>query len=170
MKRIHHKHGVRTLLVLALVSTLLLLAFSATAGATKKSRPFKGSLYGKISIAPDASTPPVLYTVCTAAGDLSHMGKSVLYGRHPTALDFAGKMTLTAANGDTIRIDYYGGGDLPPNIGDWYDLWTVATIVGGTGRFRNVTGDIGLAVSLQFMGLDAPEWPAIFRFTGTIKY
>jgi hypothetical protein len=98
------------------------------------------------------------------------MGASALYGKHPAAFDFAGDMTLTAANGDTIVISYYGGGALPPDIGDWYDLWTVATIAGGTGRFARVSGDIDMAVSLQYMGLGAPVWPAIFTFTGTIRY
>jgi hypothetical protein len=156
--------------ILVLVLCLTLLAFSATAGAKARARPFHGTLPGTVTYVPSADSPTGMFTISEATGRVSHMGASVLYAKHPSAFDFAGNTTLTAANGDTIVISYYGGGALPPNIGDWYDLWTVATIAGGTGRFAHVSGDIDMAVSLQFMGLGTPVWPAVFTFTGKIKY
>jgi hypothetical protein len=160
----------RKIIFILMVCGLVFACFVATASAGTKARPFKGCMCGTITYTPGNPEPPYVYTVSDAVGNLSHMGASVLYAIHPAAFDFAGDMTLTAANGDTVLISYYGGGKLPPNIGDWYDLWTVATIVGGTGRFAHVSGDIDMAVSLQYLGFEAPVWPAIFKFSGKIKY
>jgi hypothetical protein len=170
MRNFLGKRGIAAGVILVLVLCLTLLAFSATAGAKTRARPFHGFMPGTVTFVPSADSPTGMFTISDAAGQVSHMGASVLYGKHPSAFDFAGDMSLTAANGDTILISYYGGGALPPNVGDWYDLWTVATIAGGTGRFAHVSGDIDMAVSLQFMGLGTPVWPAIFEFTGTIRY
>lgn len=170
MRNVTGKHRVVAGVILVLVLGLMLMAFSATAGANTKARPFHGTLRGTITYVPGNPEPPYVYTVSDAVGNLSHMGASVLHAVHPAAFDFAGDMTLTAANGDTILIAYHGGGTLPPSIGDWYDLWTVATIVGGTGRFAHVSGDIDMAVSLQYLGFEAPIWPAVFKFSGKIKY
>jgi hypothetical protein len=152
------------------VLCLTLLAFGATAGAKTRARPFHGCMCGTATFVPSADSPTGLFTISEAVGRVSHMGASVLYAKHPTAFDFAGDMSLTAANGDTILISYYGGGALPPTIGDWYDLWSVATIVGGTGRFAHVSGDIDMGVSLQYLGLGTPVWPIIFKLNGTISY
>jgi hypothetical protein len=170
MRNLLGKRGVASGAILVLVLCLTLLAVSATAGAKTRARPFHGTLPGTVTYVPGADSPSGMFTISEAAGRVSHMGASVLYAKHPSAFDFAGDMTLTAANGDTIEISYYGGGALPPNVGDWYDLWPVATITGGTGRFDDVSGDIDMAVSLQFMGLGTPVWPAVFEFTGTIRY
>jgi hypothetical protein len=173
MKRMHHKCGAKTLLVLGLLLTLLVLALSVPAGAAKKSRPFKGTMYGAITYVPDPSSPPFyMDTISNATGTLSHMGSSVLYGQHVSNFQYNGDMTLTAANGDTIQLAYsYTGNAVPPaTIGVWYDMVNDVTVLGGTGRFHNATGDVGMTVSLQFMGLETPEWPAIYRFSGTLKY
>ena len=170
MRNLWRKRGVAAAVIPVLVLCLTLLAFSATAGAKTKARPFHGCMTGTVTFVPSADSPTGMFTISDATGRVSHMGASVLYAKHPSAFDFAGDMTLTAANGDTIVITYYGGGDLPPNIGDWYDLWSVATIADGTGRFAHVSGDIDMAVSLQYLGFGTPVWPAIFEFTGTIRY
>jgi hypothetical protein len=170
MSNLRLRHGTTATLVLVLV-LVLLLAVSATASAGAKARPFHGTLYGAITFVPsDNPDPPYMDTLSNATGTVTHMGSSVLTARHPSAMDFAGHMTLTAANGDAIFIDYHGGGDMPSTPGVWYDLWTVTAITGGTGRFAHVTGHIDMAVSLQYMGLEVPSWPAVFRFGGTIRY
>jgi hypothetical protein len=126
MRNIWGRRGVAAVVILVLVLCLTLLAFSATAGAKTKARPFHGCMFGTVTFVPNADSPTGMFTISDATGPVSHMGASVLYAIHPSAFDFAGDMTLTAANGDTIAISYYGGGALPPSIGDWYDLWTVA--------------------------------------------
>jgi hypothetical protein len=171
MRNLRFRRGVTATAVLLLVLVLLLLASSATASARARARPFHGTLYGTVAFVPsDNPNPPYMDTISNATGTLSHMGLTTLYARHPSAMDFAGDQTLTAANGDTILVHYYGGGDMPSTPGVWYDLWTVATITGGTGRFAHVTGDIEFLPSLQFMGLGVSPWPAIFTFDGRIKY
>ncbi len=170
MRNVTGKHRVVAGVILVLVLGLMLMAFSATAGAKTKARPFHGTLRGTITYVPGNPLPPYLYTISNATGELTHMGRSVLYAKHAAAMDFGGSMKLTAANGDTILIAYHGGGTMPPNIGDWYDLWMVATITGGTGRFAHASGDIDIAPSLQYMGLDVTVWPVIFKFSGTIRY
>lgn len=170
MRILWGRRGVAAAVVVVLVLAVIVLAFSATAGAKTRARPFHGCLCGQAAFVPDEGSPTGMWTVSSAVGELSHMGRSELYGIHPSAFDFAGALTLTAANGDTIEVEYYGGGALPPHVGDWYDLWTVATIVGGTGRFAGVSGDIDMTVSLQYLGFGAPAWPAVFAFSGTITY
>jgi hypothetical protein len=170
MRSLSGKHRVVAGVILVLMLGLVLMTFSASAGAKTKARPFHGTMHGTVSYIPGNPEPPYLYTVSNAVGDLSHMGASVLYAKHAAAMNFGGDMKLTAANGDTILIAYHGGGNLPPSIGDWYDLWMVATITGGTGRFAHVSGDIDMAASLRYMGLDVMVWPVIFNFSGTIRY
>ena len=164
----------RRFLILSMACCLVFLAFAASASATKKARPIKGSVVGTVTFsgvnpAPPPA-PPWLWATSDAVGDVSHMGDTVLWAKHAAALDFGSDdMTFTAANGDMITCSYFGSGALPPNIGDWYDLWTEITITGGTGRFAGATGHMHATVHIQFLPMDA-VWPAIWVFSGKIKY
>lgn len=164
----------RKSLVLLMVCALVFLAFTASASAAKKARPIHGYMVGTVTFsgvnpAPPPA-PPWLWATSDAVGDVSHMGDTVLWAKHPAAMDFGSNdMKFTAANGDIITCSYHGGGALPPNPGDWYDLWTEITITGGTGRFAGAEGDMTATVHLRFLPMDA-VWPAIWVFTGTIKY
>jgi hypothetical protein len=158
-----------------LVCGLVLLAFSATASAATKARPFQGYVCGTITFDPTDSPPPdppFLWVFSNAVGDVSHMGASTLWSRHAAGYAFSGEMTLTAANGDTVTGTYVGEGDIPLDIqtGEWYAVSSDHTITGGTGRFAGATGQFHTVGSLQFMGFDAPVWPAIWSWTGTISY
>jgi len=163
----------RKLLVLLIVCGLVLLVFSASASANPKARPFRGYVVGTVTFSvpnpAPAPAPPWLLATSNAVGDVSHMGETVIVGKHVPAMNFSGTMTLTAANGDMITCTYVGGGSLPPNIGDWYDIWCDATITGGTGRFTGATGMMDMTVTLRFLPMDT-VWPAIWAWTGTIKY
>lgn len=172
MKGKHHR-SVASAILVTLLLALLILAFSAPAGAAKKSRPFKGYLVGTVTFSepnPDPAGPPWLWATSDAVGTVSHMGKTLLWSKHRAAMDFGSDdMTFTAANGDMITCSYHGGGQLPPNIGDWYDLWIDVTVTGGTGRFAHATGHMDMPARLQFLPMDT-VWPVIFTFTGWIKY
>jgi hypothetical protein len=158
---------------IVMVCGLVLLAFSATASAKTKALPFKGYMIGTIAFSPGAPGPlPNLWVTTNAVGDVAHLGASTMWSQHAAANDFGGVMTLTAANGDTVECTYVGVGNIPPDIaiGDWYDVSSVTTIVGGTGRFAAASGSADGVASLQFMGFGAPVWPGIWSWTGTISY
>lgn len=158
--------------VLLLVCAFVLLAFSANASAAAKARPIHGYVVGTITYSGDSGAPPpappYLWAAGDAVGDVSHMGETVMWCQNPVALDFLGDGTLTAANGDTVTYTYYGGGDLP-DPGEWYDVWSVFTLTGGTGRFAGATGKLDGTMHTQFLPA-AAIWPAIWEFSGTVTY
>jgi hypothetical protein len=107
--------------------------------------PFSGTFTietrGAVNCPP--TCPP---TVLTITG--TETGTATMLGRFAAAsvdtVDIAtatatGTMNFTAANGDRLMTTTIGGQDefIPPNISS---VRTVATIVGGTGRFANATG------------------------------
>ena len=171
------------LVVLALCG-LALLAFSATANAGKKARPFQGYMVGQVTFTlgtpedPNDSPwfPPYgMWTNSDVAGHVSHLGASVLTARHPTpgGTDIAGgKMKLVAANGDKVWITYTGYALLPtPGVTDVFPVDLDFTIVGGTGRFAHASGGGDMTAWLKFLGYDVFAWPATFTWSGcTIRY
>ena len=169
----------RRFVVILLTCCLALLVFSATANAGAKARPFQGYVVGTCSFAPGDVTDPSptgIWASPYGVGDVSHLGASVMTGKHPADLTFKdGDMKLVAANGDEVWMEYYGGGPTPTYIGQVYDVWIKYTIVGGTGRFANASGSGDMTVTLTFMGFSAPPWPIVWPEVcswrgGTIKY
>jgi hypothetical protein len=171
----------RRFMVILAVCGLVLLAFSATADAGKKARPFKGYVTGTctFTFAPGDS-PTGVWAQPYGVGTVSHLGKSVMTGQHPAAFNFSdGHMTLVAANGDKVNMDYYGEGPDPTGmeLGQAFDVWVKYTIVGGTGRFAHASGGGDMTVTLTFMGFPADPtgfpvvWPEVCSWRGgTIRY
>lgn len=168
----------RRFVVFLVVLGLVFVAWSATASAATKARPFQGYVIGTCSFAPgDAAdpSPTGIWARPYGVGDVSHLGASVMTGKHPADLTFKdGEMKLVAANGDEVWMEYYGGGPAPEYIGQVYDVWVKYTIVGGTGRFAGASGGGDMTVTLTFMGFSAPPWPLVWpeicRWSGAIRY
>ena len=169
----------RKSVVFLVVLGLVFVAFSATASAGAKARPFQGCVIGTATFTPGSATDPSPTGVWArpyGVGDVSHLGASVMTGKHPAALTFEdGDMTLVAANGDKVFMEYSGGGPAPEYMGQVYDIWVKFTIVGGTGRFAGASGGGDMTVTLTFMGFDLSTgsvvWPEVCTWrNGTIVY
>lgn len=109
------------------------------------------------------------------AGTASHLGPVAIIATDciaPIGTQFAfsnGKLTFTAANGDTLRAEYMGG--FVPQSGNVYTInGGTFRFIGGTGRFSNATGGGELrgteAVSLNPLQPSKGQLQAI----GTISY
>lgn len=161
----------RRFLVLLVVLGLVFVAWSATASAATKARPFQGYMIGACSFVPDATSPTGMYTYSSAAGEASHMGATMMTARHPSGFTFTGgEMTMVAANGRELHIEYIGGSAPPEPGAEFYDVDVDFTIVGGTGRFAHASGGGHLTVRLDFLGFDVFVWPATFTWHGKIRY
>ena len=173
----------RRFVVILMVCALALLAFSATANAGHKARPFKGSAVGQVTFTPGTAedpndspwNPPYgMWTNSYAVGTAAHLGACVLTARHPTpgGTDIAGgTMKIVAANGAEVWITYTGFAPLPTTTTDVFPVDLDFTIVGGTGRFDSATGGGEMTVWVTFQGYDDFEWPATFEWSGCrIRY
>lgn len=167
----------RRLIVIIMASVLVLLVFSATANAKTKALPFQGYVVGQVWFTPDPASPSLLdlWTDSSACGDVSHLGATVMTGRHPTptGVDIAGgHMKLVAANGDEVWIDYTGYSPFPvPGVPSTIVVDVAFTIVGGTGRFINASGGGEMTAYAEFAGVfDLGPWPAHWVWNATISY
>jgi len=92
---------------------------------------------------PPLPLPPVHRQIDTGTCWFSHLGKTALQGVQD--INFAagtqsGTRTFTAANGDVLRATHAGtSGPGGPGL---VRFVTTITIVGGTGRFANATGQM----------------------------
>ncbi|MDF2772545.1 MAG: hypothetical protein K0S86_2039 [Geminicoccaceae bacterium] len=129
------------------------------------SRPFKGSCALTVTVSP-LSVPPVLHQVDTGTCTLTHLGLTEFYGEQDinvVAGTQSGWRTLTAANGDELRITHVGT-SAPAGPG-LVSFVAQLTIVGGTGRFAGATG------SAQAVGLaNLATRSTSVTFDGTISY
>ena len=169
----------RRFVVSLVVVGLVVLAFTASASAAGKARPFQGYMIGTATFAPGTATDPSptgVWAMPYGVGDVSHLGASVMTAKHPADLTFSdGDMTLVAANGDKVFMEYCGGGPAPEYVGQVYDVSIKFAIVGGTGRFTGASGGGDMTVTLTFMGFDLSTgsvvWPEIVTWRGgTIVY
>jgi hypothetical protein len=164
----------RRFVVFLVVLGLVFVAGSATASAAGKARPFAGYVIGTISFVPGTDSPTGIWASPYGVGDVSHMGATVMTGKHSADLTFKdGNMKLVAANGDELWWSYYGGGPAPEYPGQVYDVKVKFTIVGGTGRFANASGGGDMTVTLTFAGFEPPfpiVWPEVCSWHGTIVY
>ena len=168
----------RKVVFILVVCGLVLLAFSASASAASKARPFHGYVVGAVSFTYDPASPSEVdfWTDSYAVGDVSHLGATVMTARHPTPVtDYIndGTMTMVAANGDEVTITY--DGFLPfPVVGEPYTLVVDLdfTIVGGSGRFANASGGGDMTGYVEFPGVipDPGPWPAYFVWSAKISY
>jgi hypothetical protein len=167
----------RRFVVILVVCGLVLMAFAAAASAKSKAVPFKGYLSGEVVFTPDftGQSPTGLWTDSSAAGNVSHLGKTLMTSRHPTP-EFEdidnGKMTLVAANGDEVSITYIGFAPYPePGVPGTIVVDIDFTVVDGTGRFADASGGGKMTGYVQFPGVFSfGPWPAVWTWQASIRY
>ncbi|HEU4672531.1 MAG TPA: hypothetical protein VFS32_06520 [Candidatus Limnocylindrales bacterium] len=126
------------------------------------------------------SQPSDWVTTIDSTGVARHLGAVSVLNSHCTQFDFRsappmpgtfedGRMTVTAANGDELWVEYSGSflfwpGDRP-DAGTSEIVMDQMTIVGGTGRFVHASGSLhGTALDEFGTGADNGE------FSGWILY
>jgi hypothetical protein len=168
--------------VLLIVFALAFTVMALPVGAEQPARPLKGQVTGFATFGP--GTDPFsgaecpnhggLATLSQGSGTVTHMGRVEMSARHCTPLDIeavAGKMILTAANGDQLVLRYYGAANFtgPNEVTGEYEV----TVVEGesTGRFADAELiNASMTVVLTFESFDDPAWPANFWLKGSIDY
>jgi hypothetical protein len=164
----------RKAIVLLMAAAMLSIAVPAL-GTDSDARPFKGSMNGSVLFEPDPAcdnNPWLIRTDSQATGEVSHLGSTVMTSAHCTpAVETieGGEMTLVAANGDRVFIEYEGTAP-PPNQDGIIIADVDFVIVGGDGRFTGATGGGDMTAFIVFEGLADPEWPASWVWSGTIGY
>lgn len=113
-----------------------------SAAPSPVSKPFSGSC--ELTFTPAPFPPPPTF-VSTDDGTclFSHLGKTAFHGVQ--TINFAagtqsGQRTFTAANGDVLQV-VHTGTSAPAGPG-LVAFQATATVVGGTGRFENATGQM----------------------------
>jgi hypothetical protein len=167
----------RRFVVILMLCALALAIFTAAASAKSVARPFKGFVSGEVVFTPDPQSPSPtgLWTDSSAAGNVSHLGETVMTSRHPTptGTDIAGgRMKMVAANGAEVWITYSGYAPYPV-IGTPSTIVVDVdfTVVGGTGRFAHATGGGAMTGLVDFPGeLTLGPWPASWTWRATIRY
>jgi len=142
-------------LVIALV--VLMAVPAASAGRHGTDRPFKASFTGEARWEWPGDFPSgcdEVTTVTNAFGKATHMGRTALMSSHCPAQDseherYDGRLTLTAANGDRLYAMY----DYPA-----IDEGDPVIFNGGTGRFKNATGQATWVYDVMPVLLDEELW------------
>jgi hypothetical protein len=172
--------GRRMFLFAVLIGVLAVPAASSAQNGTD--RPFNATLTGSAEWLWPGVTPSnctVATTLTEASGQATHLGRVVLTSWHcpgEPGYIMDGRMTITAANGDTLTGQYDYDPTSKSNI--IAVAWT-----GGTGRFANATGAVALRflVEQQFKEGCSPvpsfgcfdfsiPWPWSATIVGTISY
>ena len=114
-------------------------SFARAGGQASAPRPFAGRC--ELTVAPLPSTPPLVRQTDTGTCQFSHLGRTKYQG--VLELDLVartqrGERTLTAANGDELYMVIVGTS--APSGPGLVSFQAEYTIVGGTGRFANATG------------------------------
>jgi hypothetical protein len=144
------------LTVIALTALFLLGSLPVTA----KPRPFSLNGNGVATFTIGEGGIPVSANVTTSA-KATHLGLCTTIGvvnftpandpEHPGRLLSSGSGTITAANGDTIAIQFSGVLDPPePGSATAVDRPTFH-FVGGTGRFADVSGTADAVVEINLL-------------------
>jgi hypothetical protein len=154
--------------VLALL-VLLVVALPASAAV----RPFRGFIVGQSVIYPTDN--PAIYTggaraagIGTQVGIFTKVTDDIVDVTNGWTV---GSFTMTALNGDQITGEYQGFTltDFAAGTLSWV---LDATIIGGTGRFRDATGSFEFVASGEFtIEADGSVITRYFEtFDGTIEY
>ena len=158
----------------SIVFTLaLLLVLASAPGVAAKAhgtdRPMRADLTGEVNWTSDPIPGCAVQTVSDGRGTVTHLGLMRMHSVHCPPLGAGqvyhdGRMTLTAANGDTLTGTYDINGD-PPY---YYE------ITGGTGRFTGATGRLAFTYGFTWApwenGAPVAPWYAYWHFWGTISY
>jgi hypothetical protein len=153
---------------------LLLGGLAAPVAADSADRPFAGSVSGQVMFVPTVPPEACPFGLTTTAEDVPgramHLGRVLMSSAHCAAFGplGPGMMTMVAANGDQIDIEYTGEGPLEP--AGTFEVHVDGTIVGGTGRFEDATGYLDMTAYIEFQGLGDMSWPATWVWTGRIGY
>jgi len=132
----------QTSICLALVTMLLMGAFTGSAAAAGKPVPFSGSLQA-LEHSVFQGPPPGILVV-----DASGSGIATLFGQFTLTWNFivnladgtgAGPVSFTAANGDAIFSTSFGRSE-PTDTPGVFHIVEIQTITGGTGRFAGAQG------------------------------
>jgi hypothetical protein len=113
---------------------------ASTARGATTVRPISGSC--DLTFAPLPSSPPIIRQTDVGTCELSHLGRTRFEGvleLNLAAGTQRGERTLTAANGDVLRMVSVGT-STPSGPGLVHFVATL-TFVGGTGRFADATGE-----------------------------
>jgi hypothetical protein len=124
-------------------------------------------------VSQDAQPPvvgfPFLNQVITGTCQFSHLGRTTMYLLQRVDLrtgSSVGQVTFTAANGDALQVTQGATStDAGPATKDFIGT---ATISGGTGRFANAAGALGLRGTLTFDQNGIGH--AVSEYDGTISY
>lgn len=146
-------HAKTVLLAMAASSTFL------NAQAASSDRPFSAHFSTQETIGFDPSAcngQPFLRGTLVGTGITTHLGKSQISAMDcifpgPGTFTFnSGKLTITAANGDTVTADYSGMLLLlsGPSI---YSISGSYRVTGGTGRFEGATGSGSLGGTVNIV-------------------
>jgi hypothetical protein len=119
----------------------------------------------------------LLMTTGVGTGTASHLGLTTMTSQHCTPRGNAitgGELTLIAANGDEVFLEYSGTSPVPdPDIpiGTVFFAELDFLIVGGSGRFQDAEGEGTMTVRVVFGGFESFVWPGIsWTWDGTIAY
>jgi hypothetical protein len=142
---------------------------SAAANQSSKAAPVTRPFSGTCELTfnpPPLPLPPVVEQTDAGTCHFTELGKTELYGVQ--TINFAagtqvGWRTLTAANGDVLRVEHTGT-SAPAGPG-LVGFRAMITIVGGTGRFTNATGNI-VGVGLANLATHVTN----VTFEGSITY
>ena len=108
-------------------------------GGSGATRPISGRC--ELTVTPLPSSPPVIRQLDTGTCQLSHLGRAEFAGVLELNLATGtqrGERTLTAANGDVLRL--VSVGTTTPAGPGLVRFVATFTFAGGTGRFTNATG------------------------------
>lgn len=114
-------------------------ALARAASQAPAARPISG--HCDLIVSPLPSAPPLLRQTDTGTCQLSHLGRTTYEGVLELNLATGtqrGERTLTAANGDVLRL--VSVGTSAPSGPGLVSFVATFTFVGGTGRFANATG------------------------------
>src|SRR5262245_53615574 len=110
------------------------------------STPFRATYFGHVTPPEVVSESPLTVLVVThATGDATHLGAYTAVYPHyinQETLEFMGKLTMTAADGDQVCIDLKGDLALTSTEGEFDLVNMVGILLGGTGRFEHAMGTI----------------------------
>jgi len=119
---------------------------SATSDRSSKPSPVTRPFSGKCELTfnpPPLPLPPMFEQTDTGTCHFTELGVTAFYGVQTINLVAglqSGWRTFTAANGDILRVEHTGT-SAPAGPG-LVGFRATATIIGGTGRFTNATGQI----------------------------
>jgi len=121
---------------------------------------------GNFDITPDPDHPWISHVVLRGICQGTHLGRaSVVIDQHADfgARTLVGTETITAANGDQLRVQHFG--TLTPLSPTRVDFGGPIEIVGGTGRFIDASG------SGEFAGgADSAANIGFYNLTALIRY